>query len=312
MIVASIAQDFGYFFNSSNSDRKYSAESFEEWLKPFFVSGVFVGELEVTALSTPGMSVQVAPGYANLDGKVARWTSTSTLTIATASGVYDRIDTIVLRRDNTNRQISIDVVTGTAAASPEPTAPVRSSSIYELVLAQVLVGAGVTSIIQDNITDTRLDTDLCGIVCAAVQTPDFSDLYDQFTAQFNTWFEHMKDQLDEDAAGHLQLEIDAINLDIGGIESDVSDMEKTLLAVDTAFTIPNAGASVTYSMSGLTSDHQLTRWNFSSSAENNPPTSLSWSTASGSFTITNNGSTTTETIKPVFMKPAGIPITIVT
>ena len=311
MIVSAIAQEFGYFFNSNSSDRKYSADSFEEWMKPFFVSGVFVGDLEVTALSTPGMSVQVAPGYANLDGKVAKFASTSTLTISTASGVYDRIDTIVLRRDNANRQISLEVVTGTASSSPEPTAPVRSSTIYELVLAQILVGTGVTEITQGDITDTRVDPDVCGIVCAAVQTPDFSNLYDQFTYQFNTWFDHMKDQLDEDAAGHLQLEIDDINDDIEDIEDAIADVDKLILAVDTPFAIPGANQSVTYTMAGITADYQLTRWNFSSSAENFPPTSLEWSTGAGTFTITNNGSASLETIQPVFMKTAGTPITVV-
>ena len=312
MIVSAIAQEFGYFFNSNSSDRKYSADSFEEWMKPFFVSGVFVGDLEVTALSTPGMSVQVAPGYANLDGKVAKFASTSTLTISTASGVYDRIDTIVLRRDNTNRQISLEVVTGTASSSPEPTAPVRSSTIYELVLAQILVGTGVTAITQGDITDTRVDPDVCGIVCAAVQTPDFSNLYDQFTYQFNTWFDHMKDQLDEDAAGHLQLEIDDINDDIEDIEDAIADVDKLILAVDTPFAIPGANQSVTYTMAGITADYELIRWNFSASAENNPPTSLSWTTGNGTFTITNNGSASLETIQPVFVKTAGTPITLVT
>ena len=33
------AQEYGYFFNSNNSDRKYNADSFETWLKPFFVPG---------------------------------------------------------------------------------------------------------------------------------------------------------------------------------------------------------------------------------------------------------------------------------
>ena len=311
MIVASIAQDFGYFFNSNNSDRKYSADSFEEWLKPFFVSGVFVGQLEVTEQNTPGMGVLVAPGYANIDGKVAKWDTVSSLTIATASGVYDRIDTVVLRRDNANRQISIDVVTGVASSSPEPTAPVRNGTIYELVLAQVLVGMGTTEITQADITDTRIDPDLCGIVCAAVQTPDFSDLYDQFTTQFNLWFDHMKDQLDEDAAGHLQLEIDDINDDIEDIEEAVADVGKLILAVDTPFAIPGAGVSVTYTMAGITADYQLTRWNFSSSAENFPPTSLEWSTGAGTFTITNNGSASLETIQPVFVKTAGTPITVV-
>ena len=31
------AQEYGYFFNSQNSDRKYNADSFETWLKPFFI-----------------------------------------------------------------------------------------------------------------------------------------------------------------------------------------------------------------------------------------------------------------------------------
>ena len=127
------AQEYGYFFNSNNSDRKYNADSFETWLKPFFVSGVFQGGLQVKAQSDPDMTVQVTPGYANLNGKPAHWPDTNNLTIATASGVYDRIDTIVLRRDNTNRAISIEVVTGTASASPQPVAPVRTSDIFELV-----------------------------------------------------------------------------------------------------------------------------------------------------------------------------------
>ena len=65
------AQEYGYFFNSNNSDRKYNADSFETWLKPFFISGVFAGTLQVTAQSTPDMSVKVSPGFANLNGKPA-------------------------------------------------------------------------------------------------------------------------------------------------------------------------------------------------------------------------------------------------
>ena len=205
------AQEYGYFFNSSSNDRTYNAESFEKWLKPFFVSGVFTGGLEVVAQDTPDMTVNITAGYANLDGKLGFFPNDSTVTLSVASGVYDRIDTIVLRRDNVNRTISIEVVTGTASVDPLPTPPTRDEDTFELVLAQILVGTGVTEIGQGDITDTRLDPDLCGYVCAAVQTPDFMDLYDQFTAQFQTWFDHMKDQLDEDAAGHLQLEIDDIN-----------------------------------------------------------------------------------------------------
>jgi hypothetical protein len=216
------AQDYGYFFNSNNSDRTYNADSFETWLKPFFVSGVFTGCLQVQAQSTPDMTVKVTKGYANLDGKAAYWPDDNTVTIETASGVYSRIDTIVLRRDNTNRRVSIEVVKGTASATPQPVAPTRNADTFELVLAEVLVGVGVTTITGSVITDKRPDTDVCGYVVAAVQTPDFSELYEQFRAQaeefmgdqadeFLDWFDEMKDQLSEDAAGHLQLEIEALD-----------------------------------------------------------------------------------------------------
>ena len=208
------AQEYGYFFNSSSNDRTYNAESFEAWIKPLLSNGVFGTGMKVSAQSTPNMSVSVASGYANINGKIGAWPSTNTMTIATAPGTYPRIDTVVLRRDNTNRKISLEVVTGTASLSPSATAPTRNADTYELVIAQVYVGAGVTSINAGNITDTRIDPDLCGFVTCPIENPDFSDLYDQFTAQFNDWFDSMKDQLSEDAAGNLQLEIDAINDDM--------------------------------------------------------------------------------------------------
>lgn len=83
----------------------------------------------------------------------------------------------------------------------------------------------------------------------------------------------------------------------------------TVLTPSSAFSIPSSGDSVTYNMTGITSGHQLVRWNFSSSAENNPPASLTWSTTDGRFTITNVGGTTDETIQPVFVKATSVAIT---
>ena len=229
------AQEYGYFFNSNNSDRKYNADSFETWLKPFFISGVFAGTLQVTAQSSPDMSVKVSPGFANLNGKPAYWPDTNTIQLDTASGVYDRIDTIVLRRDNTNRTISIEVVTGMASANPQPVAPTRTSDIFELVLAQIRVGVGVTEITAANITDTRTNSTICGYVTATVDQMDFDQFKTQFDGwiadfeaseeewqddtmeAFAAWFEEIRGQLDEDAAGHLQNEIDDLQADINSI-----------------------------------------------------------------------------------------------
>lgn len=221
------AKDYGYFFNSNNSDRKYNAESFEEWLKPFFLTGVFNGEMQVKAQSTPAMKVTVSSGYANLDGIPAYWPDDNVITIDTASGIYPRIDTIVLRRDNTNRAVSIEYVKGTASGSPQPVAPTRDSDIFELVLAQILVGTGVTEITTADITDTRMDSDLCGWVAATVDQIDFDQIKAQFDAwqavnqaQFEYWFQHLQDELDDNQAAHLQNEIDLLPIMIAPPPSD--------------------------------------------------------------------------------------------
>ena len=70
-----------------------------------------------------------------------------------------------------------------------------------------------------------------------------------------------------------------------------------------AVSIPSVGNTATVNITGLTSDHQLVRWNFSSSPENAPPADLAWETFDGYFTITNNGGTTSESITPVFILP---------
>lgn len=101
-----------------------------------------------------------------------------------------------------------------------------------------------------------------------------------------------------------------------GLDERVTDLEEgggggddAVLATSTAFPIPASGSSVSYSMARLTAEHQLVRWNFSASAENAPPASLSWNTYSGYFTITNTGGATSESMQPVFVLPKAVAIT---
>ena len=76
-----------------------------------------------------------------------------------------------------------------------------------------------------------------------------------------------------------------------------------VIGVAAAFAIPAEGSSVSYNLAGLTADHELSRWNFSTSAENDAPAKLAWATYAGYFTITNNGGTTSESMRPVFELP---------
>ena len=82
-----------------------------------------------------------------------------------------------------------------------------------------------------------------------------------------------------------------------------------VIKVTTAIAIPASGSSASYNVPGLTANHELIRWNFSSSAENWPPVNLTITTYAGYFTIQNTSGTTSETIKPVFAVPVNVTAT---
>lgn len=177
-----------YFYNSQNGDRKYNADGHSDFMSPFFAPGVFEGSLQVTA--NDNMTVTIAPGYAwvPISGSTVKrlrhFTEPITIDIETASGTLDRIDTIVIRRDDTERDVIAAYTKGSLSSEPVPTAPTRSGATYELVIAQISVPAGTVRIDQSMITDTRMDPDLCGYVCATVEEIDFT----QITAQFEQFF----------------------------------------------------------------------------------------------------------------------------
>lgn len=219
-----MANQYGLFWNSVSSDRLYDADSFSEWLKKFFTTGVFNGDLQVLAAS--GMDVTVQTGYANIEGKVRFFDTATTFTLSPASGTYPRIDTIVVERNDTNREITVKYVQGTYSGNtPTPTAPVRAAGVYQIVLAQIYVAVGATEIAQGNITDTRADNTLCGWVVGTVDRVDVEQMTAQVQDEMETWFEGMKDQLSEDAAINLQNQINTINTEIA-----ITEVPVTLLA----------------------------------------------------------------------------------
>lgn len=217
-----MANEHGLFWNSQNGDRVYDANDFSEWLKKFYTTGVFNGDLAVTA--SGGMTVSVSSGYVNIEGKVKLFSTPTTLTIATAGGTYERIDTVVAECNYSDREITVKVVTGAYSTSPTATAPVRTAAAYQLVLAQIDVAAGATEITQKNITDKRMDSNVCGLVTGTVSQIDFSTV----KAQFDSWFEDVKGTLDSDAAGNLKNQIDAANEKIETNASAISDNQTAI------------------------------------------------------------------------------------
>lgn len=161
-----MSDDKGLFWNSQGGDRLYDADSFEKWIKKFFTTGVFSGDLEVTAGT--GMSVSIASGYVNVNGKIKLFEDDTVLTLSMADSTNPRIDTVVIERNDNNREITAKIVMGTPSAIPAPVAPIRTDTVYQLVVAEIYVAAGVTQILNSNITMKKSDPTLCGIITGTV------------------------------------------------------------------------------------------------------------------------------------------------
>lgn len=130
------------------------------------------------------MNLTVKTGKAWINGYFYYNTSDLTLTLATADGQLNRVDRVVVRWDLTNRIMSVKVKSSAFSASPSAPALQRDADIYELALADVYVGAGVTAITQSRITDQRLNTTVCGVVAAVVDQIDTT----AFNTQLQAWF----------------------------------------------------------------------------------------------------------------------------
>lgn len=174
------------FFNSISRDRRYKAEEWAEYFASFIANGVFPNpSTGLQVLASNSMIITVNTGKAWINGYFYFNTSNLTITLDNADGVLNRIDRVVVRWDLQERVISVQVKKGTYSATPSATAIQRDADAYELVLADVYVGAGAVSVSQANITDQRLNSDLCGLVVGTVGELDTT----AFSAQLQGWFE---------------------------------------------------------------------------------------------------------------------------
>lgn len=153
-------EDYG-FFNSKDRDRVYNAKDWADYFFPLFKTGVFNGDLQV--VENEGMSIKVKPGYAWIDGYKYHLWDEGIWDLEIASGNMNRIDSIVVRLDHTNKWTRIFCKTGSYyAGTAVPPAPEISATMHEIVIAHISVKAGTTRITQDMIKDTRMDKEICG------------------------------------------------------------------------------------------------------------------------------------------------------
>lgn len=131
-------------------------------------SGVYSSEADFAVTPAGGMRITVSAGQAWVHP--ARWVGYSiqmrtatTLEMPVADGSRGRIDRVVLRFDAATRGSRIQVLQGAVGTSTPPELT-RSARVYDLCLAQITRPGGSTSISAGQITDTRADEALCGLM----------------------------------------------------------------------------------------------------------------------------------------------------
>ena len=259
------------FFDAIDEDRTYSAEDMNRPYRKLISNGVFATPkgtpsdfLQVFS-AKDGMNVIVSAGYALIGDKWFENPSDLTITISQNSEVLTRIDSIVAQVDKTQSGRVGSIVYRQGSASSNPIHPNINTEedIAEFRLADIRISPSCVEITQDLITDCR-GSDECPWVTSLLYQVDTSTLYAQWQAaykkyyedqeaehdtyfkefkqimsnffteeeeKFDAWFQEMKDQLSEDAAGNLQVQIDKLSeivMDaISPITTEVGDILAT-------------------------------------------------------------------------------------
>lgn len=152
----------GGFFDSVNQDRTYSAEQMNMPYKRIVTDGIFPdnngsGSDDFIVRPDGGMYVSVNTGNALVGGKWAELDSATVLHVPSNTSANGRIDSIILRADTSVNVRAVCIVyrQGTEAASPAAPDLESNENVTELRLADIAVGAGVSTITAANITDQR-------------------------------------------------------------------------------------------------------------------------------------------------------------
>lgn len=191
-----MAQECGFFnaqLEGEEFDRVYLAEQFAAYFAAFIGNGIYghsMQKLQVLCQDVPNMSIKVLSGEAYINGWWYRNTDTYDISVPVADGVLSRIDVVVVRWGNAERDMWLQLITGTPSSNPVKPAIRRDADYFDLQLAVISVPAGAIRITQTQIQDTRLNNTVCGLVTGVVDQIDTTNLYNQFESYFQDFKDH--------------------------------------------------------------------------------------------------------------------------
>lgn len=310
---------FVFPLKSINGSNMYNNDDFRQYFANFISTGILANvplagstAFQVTQTDNPSMNVIVGSGVAWIIGGQVMNTSPLSFQIPAPLTSQSRTDSIVVQWSNSSNN-------GDIIYKQNSTQVVQTNDVYELQLCKILVPANATNIPQANITDMRADTSVCGFSSPyeAIKT---GDLLAQFKSEleangilFSQWFETIKGQLSEDAAGNLQNQINDSVHNAGNISTgtDLNDIRGAgyyriggLVGGTDVLNTPSEVNGIRFyaflivigSLQELTvySPNQDTTWTYSRSISGSPST---WSIWSKTVMADENGKTSVKDLE---------------
>lgn len=183
-------------------DRVYFSADFAKYFSNFIGNGIYPNPSDnLKVVENNGLSLIIKSGSGFINGYGYVLKEDMPITINKADASYTRKDIIVLKLDLVNRNITLQLKTGTPSNSPVAPDIVRNSDIYELKLAEITIKANTQNITNADILDTRFDNSVCGVVTNVVKSVDTTELFNQYESYLNKkileW-EKTKDKQNED------------------------------------------------------------------------------------------------------------------
>ena len=186
------------FFNSTDGDRKYDATYWAEYFSSFIENGVFLttgADLSLNISPYGDRAVILRPGKAFVNGYFYHNDDDLSIDIPAGDPTRNRIDSVIIQWNLSERQIKAVLRSSTPAENPTPVTPTRTAEVWELVVAEIFVGKGDAQVTITNIKDKRYDPTVCGIVTSvgqAIDTTKFNELIDKLFTRYDELVEKIE------------------------------------------------------------------------------------------------------------------------
>ena len=164
----------------------YSAEDVATYLCTR-TSGVYAKDSNFAVSITGTRQITIAPGlawinYDDFKGVSVCCREDTVLTVPDADNTLNRVDRVVLQFDTSSNLTAIRLNTGTPAVAAQPPDILQNHNQYELGLCTISVPAGSAAVTSADITDTRTDEAVCGLMRDGVTGIPTETLLAQYTA----------------------------------------------------------------------------------------------------------------------------------